>query len=59
MTWRNIFCLVIEGGAATNSAIYYNDLKKVLITLHHSKGQYDKLYKEFNNNSFSDYFSAK
>ncbi|HCM7671653.1 MULTISPECIES: hypothetical protein [Enterobacteriaceae] len=53
------FLLSYRGGAATNSAIYYNDLKKVLITLHHSKGQYDKLYKEFNNNSFSDYFSAK
>jgi len=53
------FLLSYRGRAATNSAIYYNDLKKVLITLHHSKGQYDKLYKEFNNNSLPDYFSAK
>lgn len=53
------FLLIYRGEYVTNSVIYFNEFKKSLITLHHSKGQYDEYYQGFNNNSFSDYFTAK
>lgn len=53
------FLLSSQGGPAMNTTIYFHEFKNSLIQLQHSKGKLDDLYKEFNNNSFSDYFTAK